>query len=314
MEVDQLAAFHVNNRVISDVYKQTREQGDSVSVPEYWCELSAYNVLNFASMYSSAQLLIDPERNPDDMLCEAVGMIFGEKYYNELLSAHELVRDARSGDKWSTYWWLDDGFDLGTSDPESIEKRAEKCLCDLEKISCDRTFGGEVKAALEPYEIVELMLPHVEQIRLYARFRIEMKELYKKLEEGAAKEKLAGELDRIWQPIPDFNTIIGVFGQLEANYQDRAVYTFCEKAGIVPPKKGYRDQLIIRRFTDSMIYRQRTTGERLEFAPDFYSGPFVYINDAVRILDKMTDEKILEKNENGTYSLKEWRNFRYDCN
>ena len=314
MEIAQLAAFHVNNRVIADVYKKTREQADHVAVPEYWSELSAYNVLNFASMYSCAQLLIDPDRSPDDMLREAAFMFYGEKYGETVLRALELVRDARSGDTWESYWWTDDGFDLGTSDPAEIAKRAEKCIAEITEISRDHTSFASVPTPLEPCEILELMLPHLEQIRLYAVFRLDMEILYEKKNAGAPEEELKAELDRIWHPIPDFNTIIGVFGQLEANFQDKAVYKFCREAGIEAPRKGYRDNLIKRRFLDFMIYQQRATGCRLEFSCDFYSGPFVYLDDAPYILDLMCSEGVLEKNENGTYSLVNYKDYRYNFN
>lgn len=315
MEIDQLAAFHVNNRVIADVYKKTREQADHVAVPEYWSELSAYNVLNFASMYSCAQLLIDPERSPDHMLREVTEMFFGKKYFDEVLRALELVRDARSGDTWESYWWTDEGFDLGTGDPESIIKRCEVSIEEITRVSRDHTSYASVPTPLEPCEIAELMIPHLEQIRLYARFRLDMAELEKKLDGGAPKEELYRELDRIWHPIPDFNTIIGVFGQLEANFQDKAVYGFCDRAGIEVPKKGYRDALIKRRFLDFMIYQQRAAGEeRLRFSEDFYSGPFVYLRDARRILDIMTDEGVLQMNSDGTYSLLNYEDYRYNFN
>lgn len=314
MEIDQLAAFHVNNRVLKDVYNKTREQGDAVAVPEYWSELSAYNVLNFASVYSCAQLLINPERDPDELLREVTFMFYGEKYSDSVLRALELVRDARSGDTWESYWWTDEKFDLGTKDPENIRARAGKCIDELKRITKDRTSYATVPTPVEPYEILELMIPHLEQIKLYAQFRLDMEKLEKKLSDGEAKEELYRELDRIWKPIPDYNTVIGVFGQLEAYFQDKTVYGFCRRAGIEAPVRPYRDLLIKRRFTDFMIYTQRGESEKVEFPVDFYSGPFAYINDAERILDVLTADGVLIKNRNGTWSLKNHEDFKYDFN
>lgn len=72
------------------------------------------------------------------LLREITEMVYGTEHCDTVLSALELIRDARSGDTWTSYWWTEDGYVLGGNDPEDIEKRAEQSLAEIKKAALDR--------------------------------------------------------------------------------------------------------------------------------------------------------------------------------
>lgn len=313
-EIDQLASMYVNSRVLSDVYNKVREQGDGVLVPEYWAELSAYNVLNLFSLYCSAQLMIDPTRDPDELLREITEKVYGAEHCGTVLRALELIRDARSGDTWTSYWWTEDGYVLGGNDPADIEKRAEQSLAEIKKAALDRENHATIDLPVEPYRILELMLPHIDQIRQYAHFRCEMAELEKISAAGADKKQLSAELARIWHPVPDYNTIIGQFGQIEARAQEFAVKDFCSRAGINIPRIGCRDELVRRRLIDYMIICQRGYAEPVYVGASEFGMGFAFTDVSERIMDELTDCGVLVKAEDGKYCLANYIDFIYDFN
>ena len=313
-EIDQLASMYVNSRVLSDVYNKVREQGDDVLVPEYWAELSAYNVLNLFSLYCSAQLMIDPTRDPDELLREITEKVYGAEHCGTVLRALELIRDARSGDTWTSYWWTEDGYVLGGNDPADIEKRAEQSLAEIKKAALDRENHATIDLPVEPYRILELMLPHIDQIRQYAHFRCEMAELEKISAAGADKKQLSAELARIWHPVPDYNTIIGQFGQIEARAQEFAVKDFCSRAGINIPRIGCRDELVRRRLIDYMIICQRGYAEPVYVGASDFGMGFAFTDVSERIMDELTDCGVLVKAEDGKYCLANYIDFIYDFN
>lgn len=125
----------VNAKVLQDVYRQMREQGDHVMRPVYYSEMDSYHVLNVFSLYCAGHLLINPDAGPGRAACGGLpGLIAGEKDKEVLLESLHLIQDARSGDRWETYWWREEGYELGTSNPSAIRERAEACLSNLKAV------------------------------------------------------------------------------------------------------------------------------------------------------------------------------------
>lgn len=65
---------------------------------------------------------------------------------------------------------------------------------------------------------------------------------------GADQEALYRRLDQIWEPVPEYNCIIGLWGQPESRVQADTVKAFCKKAGIPMPKRS-----------NTALYHQKAT-------------------------------------------------------
>lgn len=315
-EIDQRPFMCVNNRVIADVYRQTREQGDSVMVPSYWSEMDSYHVLNFFSMYAAGQLLTDPERSPDEILKESALLVAGEAHADELLYVLELIRDARSGDTWKTYWWQEGEYILDVADHEDILRRSEKAIGMLEALIED---GGEYNTVHLPVtvnQMYRLILPHLYQIKQYARFAIDFKKLTEMKKIGAGKAELQKAVDALPYEIPEYNCVIGLWGQPEARDAYEKVRTFCKENDLDVPDRGAVKFLMKRRIYDHLTVLQRGKKKQLFADPCFYEAGYAYGFDQTKeLVEELCREGVFEQRESdGFVALTNWESFKFDFN
>lgn len=314
LECDQNASFFVNERVLKDVYNQTRKDADHIMVPSYWSEMDSYHVVNIFSLYCSGQLLINPERNTDDLLHEIAYGIYGNKHGEVILRMLRLVSDARSGNSWDSYWWTEPGYNVGGDNPCNILNRVTRIIEEITPISEDSQNVSRFPLPVEPNIIIKLILPHLEQIRLYAKFRLEMIELDKNLKSGAAKEELYNKLNEIWHPIPQFNTLTGVWGGYEQWLQQRIVNDFCSRADITVPKKAMRFYLAKKRMFEMMTTIQRGHNQPAPIKIGFYEGFLAYNKDEYEAIFTSLEQDGLITRKGDHYELTDWDNWKYDFN
>ena len=214
-ETDQLASMYVNAELLQDFYRQVRDGAARILPIRYWSEMEAHHLNNIWSMYAAAQLLWNPDRNPGDILAELAYAIGGPVNGPKLLEAVKLIQDVRSGPTWNTYWWTLPTYRLGTANPRQDLRRAEASLTALRTMQPDKAFVPQIPLPFPPETFVELMLPHLEQIRAFAQFRIQLD---------------SGQVP-VWNPIPEYNTWIGTFGQPEARMQGILIHKLDQKTG-----------------------------------------------------------------------------------
>jgi hypothetical protein len=303
IEVDQSARWIVNPRVIKDVYTRVREQGDHVMVPSYWSEMDSYHILNLFSLYCAGRLLIDPERDPEELLSEIAHKIYGDRYGDKVLYVLRFAEDARAGDKWETYWW-NNPHEPGVviDDFAAMAERAEKAFEYISEVAADRDLTTSQPLPVTPAKLAMLMQAHIDQLRRYMRFRADFEELEKLRESGAGADVLTAELKRIWKPVPDFNCLVGVWGQPERRVQLYMVWDFCRRTGLEMPlggitlytlKKHYYEYLCNR----CKVYETDTVGRK------YYEGglPYGFLND--RILSELEADGLITLLEDGKVRL-----------
>ncbi len=311
IEVDQNARWVVNPRVIKDVYTKVREQGDSVMVPEYWSEMDSYHVLNLFSLYCAGQLLIDPDRDPEELLSEIAHKIYGEKYGDRALYVLRFVEDARAGDSWDTYWWKNShepGVEI--KDFAEMSIRAQKALEYVSEMAADRHFTTDQPLPVSPSKLAMLMQAHVDQLARYMRFRTDFEALEKMRDSGADRETLREELMRIWKPIPDFNCIVGVWGQPERRVQLYMVWKFCGETGIEMPLTGLLMYNLKKDFYEYLCNRCKTYGTDT-VGPHYFEGgnPYGFIEK--RIIRALEEDGLLTVLEDGKIRLSDYEAYCY---
>ena len=315
MEIDQLAMMTVNNRVLKDVFNVTRAQGDDILVPSYWSETDSYHVLNFFSLYAAGHLLIDPDADPDELLRESASLITGGNDRDTflLLSVLELIRDARSGDSWDSYWWTGPGYVLNNYDQDNILSRVSQAVNALEELTGRPEPSEGVPLPVARRQLYKLMLPHLYQIRQYAEFCRNFSKLEKLKAQGADEGVLQAALDGLDYEIPEYNCVTGLWGQPEARAAFDRCCRFARENGLRPPKRSPAVRYKMkRRIIDRLTVCQRGVIERVWLPPSFYEGGLPGAELLASLMDELAAEGVLDKNKEGQYSLSDWQDHRFD--
>ena len=194
-ETDQLASMYVNTRVLKDVYQRIQREGTDTHPVAYWSEMDAHHLNNIYSMYVAAQLLWNPARDPRESLAELVLGIWGPRDGPVVLKALELIEDVRSGPTWETYWWTTPQYRIGTDQPDEDLRRADAAIAALDGLQGDPAFVSKFPLPFPPRTFIEVMMPHLRQIKAYAEFRLKLAEIRKAAENGAGHDTLQKMLD-----------------------------------------------------------------------------------------------------------------------
>ena len=329
MEIDQLAMMTVNCRVLKDVFNRVRAQGDGVMVPEYWSEIDSYHLLNFFSLYAAGHLLTDPEADPDELLRESARAIAGRGGNNapggngsdnaggsdaEALSyVLEVIRDARSGDNWESYWWSSPGYVLKTGDCEDILSRIDRAVMLLTELSERPEPEDGIPFPITRRQLYKLMLPHLYQIRQFAGFRRELRELERLKESGADRETLEKKAALVSWEVPEYNCVTGLWGQPEAREAFEQLAAFCRENGLALPERSPAARFRFkRRIVDRLTVCQRGIDAKFVVTPGFYEGGMPDAGFIASLMEELAEEGVLCRDGNGQYYLSDWRDHRFD--
>jgi hypothetical protein len=303
-ETDQMASMYVNTEVLKSVYQQIKKDGTDVYPVGYWSEMEAHHLNNIYSMYVAGQLLWNPDRDPHEILKELVFGIWGPDNGPEVLKALQLIQDVRSGPNWETYWWGTPQYRIGTDRPAEDLKRADAALAALAGMKADLGFVPKFPLPFGPQTFVELMIPHLRQIKCYSEFRLKLEEIRKAAKEGASKDALQKMLDDAFVPIPEFNTWIGTFDTPEIRQQERQARALCEELKLTLKYPAWFRYLEADRAYQVIQSRQRATTQPYRFAPSAINE---FIWDKAKLNDRVSDllqEGLIEKVEGDRYRLR----------
>ncbi len=203
-----------------------------------------------------------------------------------------MIQDARSGSTWDEYWWPYPPRFEPIFDPKDIVARATECLKEIKAVADDKAFRSDFPMPITPAEFAALTMPHIEQILSYAQFLVDLAELEKKLKDGAPKEELYAELDRIWTPVRDYNTIIGVWGQRESRVQIMIVQDFCKRAGIECPRKPLFNYTLKKRYYEYLVEVCKLAG-RPNIPGNSYEGSLPFPTEEKRVLKELEDDGLI---------------------
>ena len=317
-EIDQMATMTVNNRVIYHVFNETRKQGDHIMTPSYWSELDSYHLLNFFSIYAAGHLMINPDADPDELLYESAALISGKDNIDDiqkLMSALELIRDARSGDTWDSFWHGEGKFTLYNLDYAPILERVDVAIENLEYL-ITRPEPESMDFPITRRALYKLILPHLYQIKKFAIFRVDYEILKKMVSDGAPKQVLQDKVDSMDIHIPEYNCIIGLWGQNEARAAYNITYSFCKQNGLLAPKRnGTLWHTYKRRMIDLLCTFQRGKSSQFWAQYNFYECGVPYGADSYnQLVDELIGEGVLIKNEYGLLALTNWEDYGFDFN
>lgn len=123
------------------------------------------------------------------------------------------------------------------------------------------------------------------QIRRYAEFRIGLEELEEAYSRGIPAEELTGKLYEVAEPVPDYDCVIGVWGQIEARAQYEMLADFCRETGMEMPRYMEFDEGRKQYILQQIIRFQRETAEPCEWASPYYQWGVAYgVEETVRLV------------------------------
>lgn len=317
MELDQLAQMNYNPHIIQSVY-QTSMQYDEIAKPEYWSEMDCYHVLNVFSLYCAGQLLIDPTRDIEDITYEAALAAVGKKYAADFADILDLIEDARSGESWDTYWWSSENYILKSEayPAESILTRCDMAISVLQEMIDSDLQANTLPLPLELNEVLQLMLPHIQQIKAYAEFRIGLTEADNMLAAGASLSDIQAQVDSISTPISEYNTIIGLWGQVESRAQQELLWDFCQENNLKMPVDSTFDRERKFRIYSEFVLSQKGQQEPVSRNAPYYQYGIAYGDEATnRLVNEMIEEGLLSIDEStGAVYLTDWEHYIYSFN
>lgn len=316
MEIDQLAQMNYNPEIIRQVY-QTARNYDSVMQPSYWSEMDSYHVLNVFSLYCAGQLLINPDTDTEQLTYEIAEAAVGQEYAQALAQMLYIIQDARSGASWDTYLWRDENYILKSDayPAEDILSRCNKYIPVLDEMIEKGIEANTLPLPIRLNQLLQMMRPHLVQIREFAEFRIALDEVREAYENGVDPESLNAMVKEISEPIKDYNVVIGAWGQIEARAQREMIAAFCEEAGLELPGNPIMDENHKRYIYGQFVVYQKGKKEPVYFAGPYYQyGLGYYQKDTERLVDEMVEKGLLIRKDANTVYLADWENYIYHFN
>ncbi len=316
MEIDQLAQMHFNMDIIRSVY-QTARNYDSICKPSYWSEMDSYHVLNVFSLYCAGQMLINPDIESDELYQGIAEAAVGSEYAYDFREILSLIQDARSGSSWDTYFWSREDYILKSDNypAESILERCNTYIPVLEEMIEKGVESNSLPLPVSMTQLLQMMRPHLEQIRDYAKFRIAFAELEEQYAQGVDAETLGAKLYEIGNPIDSYNCIVGTWGQVEARAQREMILEFCNNTGVELPIYEELDKQ-----RKDFIYSHLTMYQRGKSEPIYTAAPYYQFGlaftqqETERLVNEMVEDGLLMKTESGEIYLTNWENYKYHFN
>lgn len=297
MEIDQLAEMNVNAKLIKNVYEATASE-DYVIKPSYWSEMDSYHIANIFSLYCEGRLLQDISLDPDELLHEVARDLVGEQYADSLAEILNIIQDARTGDSWGEFKWNFSDDYLLRSDVYPAEDIYARCLDSEEKLS--EMIRADLQRSVIPLpvsvsDVLEIVRTHIKQIEAFAKFRMDFDSIKADYYEGASKEETVTAIEAISAPVPNYNALIGAWGQPEALAQFVLIQEFANEIGLeIKDNPQYMNTL------KQLIYSEIRTYQKLEDKQLVYDyenaslWPYIIGREATgRVIEELLEDGIL---------------------
>lgn len=315
MEIDQLAEMNVNAKLIAECYQRTSHV-DNVYHPTYWSEMDSYHMINLFSMYCSGQLLQNPMLDPDELLQQVSEDLVGE-YAGDLAEILSIIQDARTGNSWQEFRVGYEEYFLESDKypAELILERCNKAIPKLEKMIKSELPAPKVPMAISVKDLLSMILPHVQQIKEFAEFRLLLDELQDMVQSGEDMDACQAYLDSNYKTVKEYNTVVGVWGGAEARAQYNLINDFCKDNDLITPQDpGFR-YLRKQRLLGEMVVTQKTK-ETCCFFPKtvafHWQFGFGNAENIIDLVDEMIQEGLLTETQDGEVYLTDWENYKYD--
>ena len=315
MEIDQLAEMNVNPGLISECYDYTRS-ADAVAPVTYWSEMDSYHVLNIFSMYVAGQLLINPELDEDELLKQICIDVAGNVYAGDLYEALKIIEDARCGQSFNEFKNGNEEYILKSDSypAEDILSRCDAVIPKIEQMIESDIEDNTIPLPVSVNDLLSMMLPHLAQIREFAQFRVNLDTAGKMIQNGTSLQTVQHYLYEMYEPVKEYNTVVGAWGQPEAKAQYELMVDFCNRHNLVPVYDSVFEYNRKQRIYGEMKAFQQNSTEcyKVEKGKAFQGGNAFGEEETERLVNDMILEGLLTEDEDEKVYLTDWENCKYD--
>ncbi len=318
MEIDQLAQMNFQPHIIQETY-QIAKQYDGVMKPDYWSEMDSNHVVNIFSLYCEAKLLQAPDRYVGELTEEVAAAAVGPEYGSEFAKVLCLIEKARSGETWNTFWWRSENYILKSEDYplKEILKESNEALKLLDRMIAENVQAYELPLPISLVDLLRLIRSQVAQINAFAEFRYVFRDAVNlaKMEEYDPEE-MEYVLKQICKPVSEYNTVIGLWGQIEARAQREMLLEFGETYGIEIPEDPTFKQARKNRIYSYFVSYQKGHNEPVkQYAPYFQYGVAYGEKETVKLVEELIEEGLFLKDpETGGIYVADWEHYKFAFN
>lgn len=313
MEIDQLAQMNFNMDIIRATY-QTARKYDEIAKPGYWSEMDSYHVLNVFSLFCAGQLLIDPDMESEALYEMISTATVGPQYADDFAEMLSIIQDARSGHTWDSFFWSKENYILKSEDypAKSILERCDAVMPVLQEMIDKEIDSYTLPFPIPLRDVLRMMQPHLAQIREYAQFRLNLQQLKEDWNQGMDMATLQTRLYEISKPIPNYNCVIGAWGQIEARAQFEMVEQFCQETGAEMPIHASLESERKLRILAQIRANQKEMDQPYMVEDPYYQFGLAFgLQETRRLVQELVDEGLLIRTEDGKVYLSDWEKYLY---
>lgn len=318
MEIDQLAQMNYNPHIIQQTYQVAMDY-DNIMTPGYWSEMDSNHVINVFSLYVAGQLLIDPNQSLETITEQIAEAAVGPEYASEFAQVLNLIEDARSGyDRDMGYLWSSDEYIFKSKNypAKDILARSEKAMELLQTLINNGQEAYTLPLPISLSDLLRLMEPQIEQIKTFAQFRIGFDEVQSMVKQGSDQEAILAKLQEISVPISEYNTVTGLWGQIEARAQQEILWSFCQKEGYeMPDNPAFTAAQKYRIYEYFVSYQKGHKEPVCQFYPYFQYGVAYGEQRTAELVQELIGEGLfsVDTATNGVY-VTDWEHYKYSFN
>ncbi len=312
MEIDQLAWMNVNSQLIKSVYLNTRADGDEAMKASYWSEMDSYHVANLFSLFCAGHLLQRPDDNSTSLLREVANRVVGPEYGDCLYELLTIIEDARTGKSWKEFRMGFDEYLLTSSKypAKDILQRCEKYIPALERMIEAELPEPTIPLPISSKELLEMIRPHLYQIQKFAQFRVEYNKLKADITAMPEKEVIK-RVCEIYEPIPTYDVLVGVWGQPEALAQYNLLNELDEIVDYeLPQNKLYRHYLKQYIYQEICAYQKKNKDCLKYYLNSSLWSVVIGEDNLYSIMSELADEGLVTMESDEYVCLSNWENFR----
>lgn len=310
-EIDQTAMMNVNAKILKEVYQNTRQYDGLGSIP-YWSEMDSYHLANIFSLYAAGKLLIDPDRDSDVVLMESAAALVGHRYAEYLFRVLKTIELGRSGKDYAQFMESEDTYLLSPDYPwEELIPRCEDAINVIDELVALNDLTPLIPLPKDAADILCIIYPHIKQIRDYAVFRRNFAKVQELADSGAGIDELNKALKESYVHIDSYDTITGLWGQMEMRAENLLIEAFCERYGTEPVSDRVLDAERKGRIIAEFISWQRSEKEKVLFDKEtgFQYGVAFGPKTTRRLTEELVEEGRLTEDPSGKVYLTDWEEY-----
>lgn len=311
MESDQIPNMMYNGHEIQETYLAAKKY-DSIIHSDYWSEMDAYHILNSYTMFAAAHLLCEPTQDVDALTYQAAYYSVGPEYADTFTEILKLIEDARTGYTYDSFFISQSDYIL-TSDSypaRSIYDRVNDLIPKLDEMIKAAPEGYYMSYPIPLSDILQLIKPHLLQIRAFAEFRLNLDDILASITDSTSGEEIYNLLDSIYTPIPEYNTLVGMWGQAEALAQRTLLNKICSQYGIETPSDPVYHNRLKERIYNSMAFAQKGNKEPVGVSSTGFFARALD-SDGLKIVDELINDGLVIKNDDSYIYLTNWSDYIY---